>query len=139
MIPQTLSSWRSQQAQAAARKTARKAKAKVLYSGKPKSMRSLVSRGTLKEQIVRFLGLLDAKENGRSCRLDIFCPAWKRVGPHLGDSSCHIVPQKRGDAARFLREGIYWGCRAANYGEMMNRDLFRDKHIARFGKDLVEG
>lgn len=88
-----------------------------------------IKRGSLKRQIVRLLGLLDAKKNGKLCRFH---------GNHEGDTSCHIVPQNRGDAARFIPENVYWGCQGANYGEMRHRSLYRDHHIRIFGKDLVE-
>lgn len=50
----------------------------------------------------------------------------------------HIIPQQRGDAARFIPENVVWACAAANYGEVMNRSLYREKHIAIFGRDRVE-
>lgn len=88
-----------------------------------------IKRGALKSQIVRLLGLIDRKINGPICRFH---------KDHQGDTSCHIVPQSRGDAARFEPDNVYWGCRAANYGEFRHRSLYRQYHIDIFGKETVE-
>lgn len=104
---------------------------RAFKSAKPKKPRRprKIKRGTLKSQIVRLLGLLDRKRNGPMCRFHL---------DHEGDTSCHIVPQSRGDAARFEPDNVYWGCRAANYGEFRHRSLYRQYHIDLFGKDTVE-
>ena len=102
------------------------------------SIKRLIKRGPLKKAIVRLLGLLDRKKNGPLCRLMDECPQFPKIGYHNGDTSCHIAPQSRGDAARLVQENVYWGCGPANFGEMMNRSLYREKHIRVFGKERVE-
>jgi 5-methylcytosine-specific restriction endonuclease McrA len=87
-------------------------------------------RTAIKEQIVRLLGLLDRRINGNNCRI--------HGEPCVGEVAYHIVPQKRGDAARFIPENVVWACSRANYGENMNRDLYRHKHVLLFGKVRVE-
>lgn len=99
---------------------------------------TLSSRGAIKTAIVRLLGLLDMKKNGKWCRYESYCPAFRRTGAHAGDTATHLCPQMRGDAARFMPENVVWGCAAANYGEVMNRSLYRDIHIKLFGKDRIE-
>jgi 5-methylcytosine-specific restriction endonuclease McrA len=87
-------------------------------------------RTALKEQIVRLLGLLDMKVNGRHCRI--------HGEPCVGEVAYHLIPQKRGDAARFVPENVVWACSRANFGENMNRDLYRHKHVLIFGKVRIE-
>lgn len=115
----------------AEKKEKRVAKSKALGIWRPK-------RGDIKEDIVHLLGLLDRKEHGPLCRLGSECPRWKRIGPHNGEVAYHLIPQKRGDAARFLRKNVVWACRDANEGERHNRDLYREKHVRIFGRDVVE-
>ena len=98
----------------------------------------LIKRGPLKKQIVRLLGLLDRKRNGPLCRLMDECPQTKNIGYHNGDTSYHLVSQGRGDAARFDPEGVIWTCGPANFGEMMNRSLYREKAITLFGRERIE-
>lgn len=117
---------------AAAKKAKRKAKAKEIGTYQP-------NRGDLKDRIVRLLGLLDRKINGAICRLGHECPAYSKIGLHTGEVAYHLIPQKRGDAARFLRENVVWACHAANFGEVNNRDLYREKHITIFGQERIEG
>lgn len=100
-----------------------------------KPVRRLIKRGALKTAIVRLLGLLDRKKNGNQCRLGAECPEKTQ---HFGTLAYHIVPAQRGDSARFIPENVVWACRQSNYGEVMNRSLYRDKHIAIFGKDRIE-
>ena len=151
----TLAQFRESQVLAAGRKSKRLAK-RALIAPKPGQIcprtrrkppnkgqailpiHRAIKRGAIKTQIVRLLGLLDAKKNGKNCRLDVFCPAWSKIGPHNGDRAYHLTPQQRGDAARFVPENVVWACNAANCGEYYNRALYREKHLARFGKDLVE-
>lgn len=143
--PKTLAEYRANQCAALARKEKRRAKSVNLWPGKnPKGkrqatlpMKRLIKRGPIKAEIVHLLGLLDRKNSGPFCRLDVFCPTWP-AGKHHGEVAYHIVPQQRGDAARFIPENVVWACAAGNFGEKMNRSLFRDKHIGRWGKDLVE-
>jgi len=114
----------AKKAKAAERRKKRREKGLAL------GIRSSVKKGDLKAKIVRLLGLLDRKRNGNACRI--------HGAPCLGTLAYHIVPQQRGDAARFIEENVVWACRRANYGEKMNRSLYRDKHIAIFGKERVE-
>lgn len=100
-----------------------------------RKIRRLSSRGVLKSQIIRLLGLLDRKKNGPLCRMIPECPVKE---PHEGTLAYHVVPAQRGDSTRFLPENIVWACAPANYGEVRNRSLYRDKHVNRFGKEYVE-
>lgn len=93
---------------AAARKQKRDEKRTLLPWGvKPTKIRKALKRtrisqvsdkGAIKAEIVRLLGLLDMKKNGKLCRFH---------KDHPGDTACHIVPQQRGDAARFDPENVY--------------------------------
>ncbi len=116
-----------------ARKAKRKAKARDLNKSKP--VKSLIKRGPLKTAIIRLLGLLDRKKYGNECRLSWECPT---KTPHPGFLAYHLVPAQRGDSTRFVPENVVWACSAANYGEVMNRSLYRQKHVDLFGKDLIE-
>ncbi len=106
---------------------------------RPKRIRRTVKisqvsdRGALKASIVTLLGLLDRKLNGPQCRLGHLCPAYRDIGPHHGQVGYHLIPQKRGDAARFLRENVVWACSRANLGEVNNRDLYAKHHEILFG------
>lgn len=103
-----------------------------------KHIAQLSSRGALKKAIVRLLGLLDRKINGPLCRYGALCPAYKKIGVHNGDTACHLSPQQRGEAARLLPENVVWGCSDANFGEVNNRDLYRQHHVVLFGRERVE-
>ena len=50
----------------------------------------------------------------------------------------HVVSKKRSMAIRWLLENIIAACASCNFGEMMNRSAYRDKHIVLLGKDVVE-
>lgn len=102
------------------------------------SLRVMVSRKELKDEIVHLLGLLDRKKFGPYCRLGPQCPEQAKIGIHPGEVGYHLVPQSRGDAARFIPENVVWACHRANYGEYKNRSLYREKHILAFGKERVE-
>lgn len=105
---------------------------------KRQPIRKLIKRGPLKKAIVRLLGLLDAKKNGPLCRLGELCPQFPKIGYHKGDTSYHVVPAQRGDSVRFVPENVVWTCASANYGEVMNRSLYRDKHRFVFGPAFVD-
>src|SRR3990167_3214785 len=45
----------------------------------------------------------------------------------------HLVPKKKGDAVRWDPANLVAACTQCNYGESMNREIYRDKHIALFG------
>ncbi len=105
---------------------------------KPRRIRHISMRGAIKEQIVHLLGLLDARLNGKECRLGHLCPAYRDLGKHDGQVGYHLTPQKRGDAARFLPENVVWACHRANNGERWNRDLYRQHHVTLFGAARVE-
>lgn len=69
----------------------------------------------------------------------------KKVSPlcricaiRYADTAYHIVPKQRGNAIRWLLENGTFSCTPCNFGEQMNRSLYRDKHIVIFGKDRVE-
>lgn len=126
-----------------ARRAKREEKGLALGLRKPrpqkvKPIAQLSTRGALKKDIVRILGLLSMKQHGKFCRYGRLCPRFRKVGVHAGDTSCHVVPQMRGDAARFVPENVIWGCRDANDGERLNRSLYRDHHMTLLGKDYVE-
>ena len=106
------------------RKAKRRAKRVELKIG------DLASKGDMKKKIVRVLGLLDRKTNGNGCRI--------HPGEHAGTLAYHLIPQQRGDAARFLPENVVWACRGANFGELKNRSLYREKHCAIFGRAAIE-
>lgn len=99
--------------------------------GKPRA----ISRGTLKAQIIRLLGLRDRLLHGPFCRIMPECPT---KAAHFGTLAYHLVPAQRGDATRFVPENVVWACSAANYGEVMNRSLYREKHITIFGRERME-
>lgn len=101
-------------------------------------IKSLSKRGEIKKAIVRTLGLISAKKHGPYCRYGPYCPRTKKIGMHKGDTACHVIPQMRGDAARFIPENVIWGCRDSNYGEKMNRSLYREIHIKILGRYYVE-
>lgn len=50
----------------------------------------------------------------------------------------HIVPKQRGHSIRWDLEDGVGGCSFCNGAEVMNRSLYRDIHVARFGKEFVE-
>lgn len=134
---------REQLERSAGRKAKRAEKGLALGLRKPRPQRvqpiaALSARGAVKKDIVRLLGLLSRAKYGPGCRYGALCPRFKKVGAHPGDTACHVVPQMRGDAARFVPENVVWGCRDANRGEQMNRSLYRDIHIAMFGAAYVE-
>lgn len=104
---------------------------------KPTTLRQVSSRGAIKVQIVHEYGLLDRKLFGPYCRLGVECPKFKRIGFHAGQVAYHLIPQMRGDAARFLQINIVWACSDANQGERLNRSLYREKHIKVFGLDRI--
>lgn len=99
---------------------------------KKKSIKNIVSRKELKDSIVHMLGLIDRAINGPTCRIH------QKEGFHSGEVPYHLIPQQRGDAARFIEENVVWACRNANYGEMMNRSLYDQKHIDLFGKERID-
>lgn len=107
-------------------------------TGKPKMAQKrpkLPKRTTLKSQIVRLLGLRDRDLNGNWCRMIPECP---NKAHHAGSLAYHLVPAQRGDSTRFVPENVVWACSQANYGEVMNRSLYRDKHITLFGHERME-
>lgn len=97
-----------------------------------------IKRGALKSQIVRLLGLLDAKKNGKACRIAEECPKFREVGPHEGDCAYHVWPAGSGDFVRLSSLAVVWACSSANYGEFRHRLLYRDKHEKIFGKERME-
>lgn len=113
------------------RRATRKQKAKLIGTWRPK-------RKPIKDRIVTLLGLLDKKLHGPLCRLGVLCPKWARLGPHNGEVGYHVIPQQRGDAAKFFPPNVKWCCAASNRGESLNRSLYRDKHVAAFGQQFVE-
>lgn len=104
----------------------------------PTPIRNVIGRKSLKDAIVRLLGLLYRKEHGPLCALGQYCPDYRKIGIHQGDRAYHLTSQKRGDAGRFVRENVVWACNSANFGEHMNRDIYRDKHISIWGRDYIE-
>lgn len=100
----------------------RTAKAKSIGTYRP-------DRQSIKDNIVTLLGHLDRELHGVLCRIH---------GGHQGELAYHIVPQQRGDAARFVPENVVWACGQANYGEKWNRSAYRDIHVKIFGRELVE-
>lgn len=91
------------------------------------------TRTTLRAQLDHLWGLIvirrDRAAFGHLCRICKVQPAT------LG---YHIVPKQRGDSVRWLLEN---GCAArfaCNGAEVMNRSLYRDKHVQIFGRELVE-
>jgi hypothetical protein len=114
------------------RRAKRAAKRKELTIG------DLCNRTTMKEKIVRALGLLDRKINGDDCRLGRRCPAYRQYGPHPGTLGYHLIPQKRGDASRFYPPNVVWACSRANFGEMHNRDLYAEYHVEIFGQKRID-
>lgn len=129
---------RAQRRQDNARFQAQMAGSLVPRKSKPQKtghIKQLSSVGAIKSQIVRLLGLSDRRKHGPQCRIIPECPV---KGYHFGTLAYHIVPAQRGDATRFEPENVVWACRSANYGEVMNRSLYREKHIKVFGRDRVE-
>lgn len=108
------------------------------FIAKISGVKTIADRTDIKKQIVHELGLLDRKINGPYCRLGVACPAHVWTGHHPGEVAYHIIPQMRGDAARFIPENVVWACAAANRGEQMNRSLYEDKHVTVFGRDRIE-
>ena len=128
--------WQDVVAKKMARKAKRKVKALEIAKQKCLPIRRAVSRSTLKKQIIRLLGLLAAKKNGKQCQMGAECP---NKAPHLGTLSYHIVPAQRGDFIRFFPANVIWACVAANYGEVRNRSLYQDvKHVNVFGREFIE-
>ena len=56
-----------------------------------------------------------------------------------GNVAYHLIPKQRGHGVRWLVENGVLACSQCNFGEMINRASYRDKHIFLFGKDRVEG
>ncbi len=100
---------------------------------KPTKLNQISTRGAIKKQIVHEYGLLDRKLHGPYCRLGVECPRYKKIGFHAGEVAYHLIPQMRGDAARFVQSNIVWACSDANHGERLNRSLYDEKHIKVFG------
>ena len=96
---------------------------------KPKLIRLPILRDRLTEMCHTFIRLRDIRLYNNTCvicrRNPIFC-------------AYHIVPKSRGDAIRWDELNIVGACAACNEGERWNRSLYRDKHIAIFGKVHVE-
>lgn len=122
--------------EATARKAKRAEKAKVLWRGKPKNQRvrsfrpiGQSRRGAIKADIVRLLGEIDRELNGNECRIH---------QGHKGDCAYHLVPQCKGDAARFLSENVVWACSGANDWEHSHRAEAREMHVRRFGLERIK-
>ena len=121
---QSLAAFLEKKAKAKVRKDKRKAKAAVLWVG------DQIGRTDLKKKIVTALGHLDRKINGNSCRI--------HGAPCVGSLAYHLLPQHRGDAFRFIEKNVVWACRRANYGEVMNRSDYADKHEQIFGAPHIQ-
>lgn len=66
-------------------------------------------------------------------------PICRICGQRPGTVAYHIVTKQRGHSIRWMLTNGVLACAPCNLGEMMNRALYRDKHIALFGAGIVEG
>lgn len=73
--------------------------------------------------------LRDRRAHGPLCRLG--CGRIAVLGYHL-------VPKQRGDSIRWLLENGVAACSNCNGAELLNRSLYREKHVQIFGRDLIE-
>lgn len=128
--------WQLRLDKAKARAEKRKTKRRALV--KAGSLKSLIKRGPLKQEIVKLLGWLARKNGGNECQLKGHCPAYVRLGPHPGGVAYHLTCQGTGDGARFIPDNVLWCCSAANFGEKMNRAIYRMRHVELFGKERIE-
>lgn len=129
MVSKSLSGFDKLQ-KAWARKAKRKAKRKTLYSGKPTLDSRAILRAKLDSLWGFFIRLRDKMLHGPWCRI---CTL------EYGEVAYHLIPKQRGDAVRWLPENGVLACSSCNYGEMVRRADYRDKHVKLFGKELIEG
>lgn len=115
---------------AKARKAKRVAKRRTLYRGKPSQSTRTMLRKKLDGLWSMYIKKRDMYRLGHMCRI---------CGKAGGAIAYHIVPKQRGDAVRWLKENGVLACTGCNYGEVMRRADYRDKHVALFGRELVEG
>lgn len=127
--PETYAEALQKKADAKARKVKRATKRQQLMKARPiQAMRKTIEStlDALWSQIIR---LRDKILYGPLCRC---------CGKNAGTVACHIVPKQRGKAIRWRLDNGYLGCSGCNWGEMINRSLWRDKHVAMFGRDKIE-
>lgn len=119
--------------EAKVRKEKRKEKRKTIFSGKPLNQK----RSQLREKIDKlwsmYVRIRDCRLFGPFCRI---CK--KAVGQWKEGVGYHIIPKQRGTSIRWDLDNGVLACTSCNFGEMMNRSLYRDKHVAIFGKDFIE-
>lgn len=105
----------------------------------PRTLKQFVDRSALLKNIVTLLGQLDAKLNGKFCRLGAFCPAYPKIGLHHGELAYHIEPQSDGIVSVVMRENVVWACAAANEGERWHRGSYATGiHVHVFGIDRLD-
>ena len=112
-----------------ARAEKRKAKAKLIWSGKPMKLSRKGMIAKLDALWSLAIRLRDRQEGSGRCLVCKTRPA------ELG---YHLVPKQRGYAVRWDLDNGVAGCSVCNMGEMMNRSLYRQKHVELFGKDRIE-
>lgn len=102
-------------------------------SRQPKIKRALTARQTLIRQLdaiwSQIILLRHRARFGPMCRICMAAPA---------QVAYHIVPKQRGYAIRWDLENGCGACSPCNGAEMMNRSLYREKHILLFTRQFVE-
>lgn len=98
-----------------------------------KAFRAKPTTKSLKAKLTELWGVYvkmrDKTKHGPLCRI---------CGRRPGAVAYHLVPKQRGNAVRWLLENGVLACSPCNYAEHMNRSLYRDKHVALFGKEFIE-
>lgn len=80
-------------------------------------------------QITSFYVRLRDKKLGDWCRICRKRPI---------ECAYHLVPKQRGLSIYYNLDNLVGACAACNFGEHLNRSLYRDKHIVLFGKERIE-
>lgn len=112
------------------RKARRSAKHKIVFAGRPTQTPRKVLESKCDTLWSLCIKLRDRKNHGPMCRI---------CGYREGTVAYHIIPRQHGKAVRWDIENGVLACSPCNFGEMVNRALFRDKHIRLFGEGVIKG
>jgi hypothetical protein len=105
------------------RRKKRRAKAQKLWAHPPRQFLRKQNDTAWSFAILR-------RDRNKRAGLCVLCSKWPMT------VACHIIPKQRGDSIRWDLDNGYGGCNNCNYGEFMNRSLYREIHIERFGREL---
>lgn len=116
------------------RKKKRKEKRAQLWPSRPRAKKG----PSLRQRLVKILDNLwsvAVRLRGKA----LYGPMCQICAERPAEVGYHLVPKQRGYAIRWLLEAGIAACSPCNLGEMMNRSLYREKHIKIFGLELIEG